>query len=67
MQIATFDTQPSFAMLEEATVEYETKNGIAAPKKMTKMIKDQSRSIKAWAEAPWNPDEAKDPDEGKNP
>jgi hypothetical protein len=61
VKLGDFDKQPAFEELEQATVEYETANGISVPKKMSKMMKDQSRALKAWAEAP------RDPDEGKNP
>jgi len=61
VKIGDFDMQPSFDELDEATTEYEEKNDIPVYKKMSKMIKDQSRSIKAWADAPMNPDEGNNP------
>jgi len=57
-KIGEFVEQPSFDELDQCTRDYETVNNIPNIKKMEKMIKDQSRSIKAWAEAPLKPDDA---------
>merc|ERR1712150_242889 len=59
--LGDFDKQPSYDELEQLALEYETVNKISTIKKMSKMMKDQSVGLKAWAEAPRNPDEGKNP------